>query len=235
MRNILLGVLMALAAHGALALGLLAYFRYGPQPETLATLDLASVDLSFSEEDIETATLAPTLPAAAEVPPPRPTAHDKPSPPEDPPKPLPPDPTAAKIVEQEETLPPMTTPEPLRQKPAEETKTVPERPIQPSAPETPALAPKQAKIDAPPRPKRTIRPHYPNRARQRGEQGDVTLEIKVAADGTVVTARVVGSCGFAELDEAAVKAARTAQFVPARTGDRPVVSTARLKITFRLK
>ena len=61
---------------------------------------------------------------------------------------------------------------------------------------------------APPKPMRTIRPDYPRSARQRGEQGNVVLEIEIGVDGVCVAARVAVSCGFAELDAAAVKAAR---------------------------
>ena len=97
------------------------------------------------------------------------------------------------------------------------------------------MAPRQARLDAPPKPKRNIRPDYPKGARQRGEQGDVILEIRVNAEGTVDDVKVVTSSGFAELDEAAVKAARAAKFSPARSGHVPVASTARLKLQFKLK
>lgn len=93
----------------------------------------------------------------------------------------------------------------------------------------------QARVDAPPRPQRAIRPEYPKGARQRGEQGNVILEIEIGADGACVAAKVAVSCGFAELDAAAVKAALAARFVPAKTGNSPVSSVARLTLSFRLK
>ena len=72
-------------------------------------------------------------------------------------------------------------------------------------------------------------------ARQRGEQGDVILEIRVTAEGTVDAVKIATSSGFAELDEAAVRAAKAAKFSPARSGREPVASTARLKLQFKLK
>ena len=98
-----------------------------------------------------------------------------------------------------------------------------------------AQAPKHAKIDAPPKPHKTIKPDYPKGARQRGEQGEVILEIRVNAAGIVDRVDIVSSCGFPELDEAAVRAARTARFTPAKSGGSPVASTARLKLDFKLK
>ena len=55
------------------------------------------------------------------------------------------------------------------------------------------------------------------------------------ADGVCVAAKVAVSCGFAELDAAAVKAALAARFVPAKAGNSPVSSVARLTLSFRLK
>ena len=99
--------------------------------------------------------------------------------------------------------------------------------------ETPAL--RQAKIDAPPRPRHSIKPDYPKGARQRGEQGDVVVELSINEYGEVDAVSVVESCGFQELDDAAVAASMKARFTPAKSGDSAVASTARLKLTFKLK
>ena len=230
MRNVVRAILLSVAAHAALALALVAYFRCAPAPETLATLDLSSVDLSFAERDDETAAVAPSLPSAAEPVPPKPRADEPPPPPEPLAKPLPPDPAAVRFAEPEERPPQMETPEPT-----DETAAAPEPPPAAAAQPTPAVAPRQAKVEAPPRPHRTIRPDYPKGARQRGEQGDVTLEIRVNDRGRVEEVRVVESCGFPELDGAAVRAAKAARFTPAKAGGEAVPSTARLKLTFRLR
>ena len=102
-------------------------------------------------------------------------------------------------------------------------------------PRPPAVAPRQARVDAPPSPRKSIKPDYPKGARQRGEQGDVTLELHVTASGTVGDVTVVSASGYPELDEAAVRAVRAARFTPAKRGRQSVASMARITLTFRLK
>ena len=181
-----------------------------------AELDLSSVELSFSDEKLENLTAVATLPPAArhEVPAPKPIEL----PPEvRPEKALPPDPSDYKFPE-----------------PKVETKIQPPQPSQTPQPSQPSSL-SQARVDATPRPRRAIRPEYPKGARLRGEQGNVILEIEIGADGVCVAAKVAVSCGFAELDAAAVKAALAARFVPAKAGNSPVSSVARLTLSFRLK
>ena len=199
------------------AVGIVAYMKYAPGPTAIATLDLSSVDLSFAEEEDETAAVSPTMPAMPEVEPPKPR-EEKPPEAERAEDPLPPDPAAPKLAEPEPEREQMETPN-----------------IPPPSPPAPAVAPKQAKIDAPPKPHKTIKPDYPKGARQRGEQGDVVLEIRVNAAGIVDRVDIVSPSGFSELDEAAVRAARTARFTPAKSGGSPVASTARLTLNFKLK
>ena len=210
-------IVASVVAHGLVAVGIVAYMKYAPSPTAIATLDLSSVDLSFAEDEDETAAVSPTMPAMPEVEPPKPR-EEKPPEAERAEDPLPPDPSAPKLAEPEPEREQMETPN-----------------IPPPAPPAPAVAPKQAKIDAPPKPHKTIKPDYPKGARQRGEQGEVILEIRVNAAGIVDRVDVVSSCGFSELDEAAVRAARTARFTPAKSGGSPVASTARLRLDFRLK
>ena len=227
-----------MAAHCAIAVGIVAYMKYAG-PTTLATLDLTSVELSFAEEEDETAAVAPSMPLP---PPSAPPAPPRERPPETelekPDVPLPPEPDAFRPPEPDQTDP---LPEPRRiETPragdevaqAQSTSAAPQRE---STGDEVAQAPKQAKVDAPPKPHRAIKPDYPKGARQRGEQGDVVLEIRVNDVGTVDRVEVVSSCGFSELDEAAVRAAKSARFTPAKSGKRSVASTARLTLTFRLK
>ena len=199
------------------AVGIVAYMKYAPGPTAVATLDLSSVDLSFAEEEDETAAVSPIMPAMPEVEPPKPREEAPPEA-ERAEDPLPPDPAAPKLAEPEPERERMETPE-----------------IPPPSPPAPAVAPKQAKIDAPPKPHKAIKPDYPKGARQRGEQGDVVLEIRVNAAGIVDRVDVVSPSGFPELDEAAVRAARAARFTPAKSGGSAVASTARLTLTFKLK
>ena len=218
-RNLVLAIGGALAVHAFLAAAIVLYIDYAPRPTVTAELDLSSVELSFSDEKLENLTAVATLPPAArhEVPAPKPIEL----PPEvRPEKALPPDPSDYKIPE-----------------PKVETKIQPPQPTQtpqPSQPSQPSSL-SQARVDAPPRPRRAIRPEYPKGARLRGEQGNVILEIEIGADGVCVAAKVAVSCGFAELDAAAVKAALAARFVPAKAGNSPVSSVARLTLSFRLK
>lgn len=218
-KNPALAIGGALAVHAFLAAAIVLYIDYAPGPTVTAELDLSSVELSFSDEKLENLTAVATLPPAArhEVPAPKPIEL----PPEvRPEKALPPDPSDYKIPE-----------------PKVETKIQPPQPTQtpqPSQPSQPSSL-SQARVDAPPRPRRAIRPEYPKGARLRGEQGNVILEIEIGADGVCVAAKVAVSCGFAELDAAAVKAALAARFVPAKAGNSPVSSVARLTLSFRLK
>ena len=191
-----------------------------------AELDLSSVELSFADEKTESEAVASALPAVArhEVAVPKPielppeVRHEKRQPPELGEYKFPEPKAELRLIETEKDF-------------RRETLDPESQPSQPSQPS--ALT--QARVDAPPRPRRTIKPEYPKGARQRGEQGNVVLEIEIGADGVCVAARVAVSCGFAELDAAAVKAALTARFVPAKVGDSPVASFARLTLSFRLK
>ena len=232
--SIVVALIVSLLVHGALALALVAYLEYAPQPDVLATLDLSSVELSFSEKVEETAA-AMTMPS---LPPAKPLARPKteqlPAPQTEKTVPLPPDPTAPKFRE------PTEAPEKVETKDARRETEDASREAESDRRETKEMksavtAPQQARIDAPPQPRRSIRPEYPKGARQRGEQGDVTLEIRVSAEGTVDRVEVAVSSGFAELDAAAVKAAKKAKFTPAKSGRDAVASTARLKLSFKLK
>ena len=215
-KNPALAIGGALAVHAFLAAAIVLYIDYAPGPTVTAELYLSSVELSFSDEKLENPTAVATLPPAArhEVPAPKPIEL----PPEvRPEKALPPDPSDYKFPE-----------------PKVETKIQPPQPSQTPQPSQPSSL-SQARVDAPPRPRRAIRPEYPKGARLRGEQGNVILEIEIGADGVCVAAKVAVSCGFAELDAAAVKAALAARFVPAKAGNSPVSSVARLTLSFRLK
>ena len=80
-----------------------------------------------------------------------------------------------------------------------------------------------------------IVPSYPRSARRKGHEGSVTVEITVAADGLVAGAEIMGSSGHAELDAAALDAARTAHFAPATVDGATVSGRLRLTFDFRLK
>lgn len=77
---------------------------------------------------------------------------------------------------------------------------------------SPGLADTMAKIDhaypAPP-------PVYPDAAQDRGEMGDVLLEVQVGANGRPRKLRLKQSSGFQDLDNAAFEAAVNWHYVPA--------------------
>ena len=77
---------------------------------------------------------------------------------------------------------------------------------------SPGLADTMAKIDhaypAPP-------PAYPDAAQDRGEQGDVLLEVQVGSNGRPRKIRLKQSSGFDDLDNAAFEAAVNWHYVPA--------------------
>jgi protein TonB len=91
------------------------------------------------------------------------------------------------------------------------------------------------RVDAQPSLDHAIRPVYPLGARQRGEEGTVVLDVNVAASGRASDVTLVTSSGFPALDRAAERAAAQARFTPAMRGGRPVESTARLTLVFRLR
>ena len=224
-------ILLSVLFHATLAAALALYVEYAPAPDVRAQLDLTSVELSFAETEDETAAVQPARASAPDgpvpdVPPPEPERPPEIAPPPE----LPPEPDAPKLPEPQPARPPLETPKVAPPKEAPP----PRPPVAASAP-APAVAPRQARVDAPPRPRKSIRPDYPKGSRLRGEQGDVLLEIGVAAQGTVSHVAVVASSGFPELDESAVKAARAARFHPARAGGQAISSTVRLTLKFRLR
>ena len=243
--RVITAIAVSILIHGLLAVGLVAYFEYAPRPDVLATLDLSSVELSFAEQVEENAAVAALPATVGHIRRPQVVSQSEvaravrvPSPPQEekPPevkieKPLPPEAGEIKFPEPREDAR-LKTEDVVKKVPPKDNRTI-EQSEQSN--NSPPVAPRQARLDAPPKPKRNIRPDYPKGARQRGEQGDVVLEIRVSAEGTVDDVKVATSSGFAELDEAAVKAARAAKFSPARSGHDPVASMARLTLSFKLR
>ena len=217
--RVALAIAASLLAHALVALAAAFCLSASSEPEAIATLDVSSVELSFAETDKEA---APAIAASAleDVPPAASEMQPKSS------VPQPPPPDLRQIEADPRSL--------VRHEPEdspEKFKTPPAQPKQASA----AEAPRQAKIDAPPKPRKAIKPDYPNGARKRGEEGSVVLEIFVGSDGSVGNVKVVSSSGFAELDEASVRAAKGARFTPAKSGGGFVASTARLTLEFKLR
>jgi protein TonB len=211
----LLAALCAALLHLFLAALFFSCRLTAPGKKTMPQLPLTVVALSFSEIPDETAAPLDVPPASAVTPSrpmralPAPDAH-----------PIAP--------------PAFSTPSPdtfpVSPKPPE----IHVSALEPVHPEAPA--PDQARIQTRTEPalRKNIQPRYPRRARARGEQGAVTLELCISAQGLVDTVRILKSCGSGDLEEAAVQAARLARFTPASEGDRAVPARVRLTLTFRL-
>jgi protein TonB len=90
------------------------------------------------------------------------------------------------------------------------------------------------RLDRVARPAGSIRPHYPPRARQRGEEADVAVDVWVGAQGEVDRVAVSTSAG-AEFDAAALAAVEKARFHPALRDGRQVPSRLALRLHFRLE
>ena len=75
-------------------------------------------------------------------------------------------------------------------------------------------------------------PVYPESAKQKGISGTVLVRVLVGEDGRVQDTLVIQSVPL--LDEAAVAAARTAAFEPARKDDRPVAVWMVIPVEYRL-
>lgn len=78
-------------------------------------------------------------------------------------------------------------------------------------------------------------PLYPEAARRSGEQGMVTLRVRVARDGAATRVVVEKSSGSPHLDAAALEAVKAWRFTPARRGAQAVESWMLVPIVFRLE
>ena len=193
-------------------------------PTVEVSLDLSQVELSFaeSEDAAEPIVSMPSAPPIAEVTP------DEASIPEN---------NAAE--EMHESPPPAIgdaelpgLPEP----PVAKMDLPPKKePVCPEARPVPAQAPRQARIDVPPKLRASIRPKYPIESRKNKEEGTVRLLLKIDEDGAVASADIEKSSGFPQLDAAARQAVLNARFNPAKSGSKRVASTAQISLNFTLK
>ncbi len=78
-------------------------------------------------------------------------------------------------------------------------------------------------------------PLYPLVARRNGEQGTVTLKVRVTREGMAASVAVEKTSGSFHLDNAALETVRTWRFVPARQGTQPVEAWVLVPVVFRLE
>lgn len=79
------------------------------------------------------------------------------------------------------------------------------------------------------------RPEYPALARQRQQEGLVTLRVEVDASGKPQQVSVISSSRYSLLDAAAVDAVSQWRFSPARRGSEAVADTVRVPVRFSLR
>lgn len=153
----------------------------------------------------------------------------------DPPEMTPPEQEPPQAEPPRPKMPPPPGVQPAVEKPVKSPPAVvapaPEQP-ESTTPESGAAA---AMIDQPPKPQRAIKPRYPSGARRRGEEGTVTLKVKISATGRTREVSVLNPSGFAELDDAAKRAVREARFTPGKYNGKTVESEAQLTIIFKLR
>jgi protein TonB len=79
-------------------------------------------------------------------------------------------------------------------------------------------------------------PPYPEMARKLTEQGTVTLQMTISAQGNVTAATIIQSSGFADLDQAAVSWVQQHwRYKPAMQNGQAVPSQAQAAVKFDLK
>ncbi|HSF22548.1 MAG TPA: energy transducer TonB [Burkholderiales bacterium] len=78
-------------------------------------------------------------------------------------------------------------------------------------------------------------PSYPLASRRAGEQGTVTLRVRVSPDGLATRVAVERSSGSPHLDAAALEAVKAWRFTPARRGTEAIESWMMVPIVFRLE
>jgi len=92
----------------------------------------------------------------------------------------------------------------------------------------------EAAPEVPPRQLSESAFQYPEELWDAGIEGETVLEIHVSATGTVDSARVEQTSGYAAFDSAAVEGARVLRFDPARRGNDSVAVRVLLPVQFHL-
>jgi protein TonB len=77
-------------------------------------------------------------------------------------------------------------------------------------------------------------PPYPRAARRSGDQGTVTLRVRVSTEGAPAQVELDRSSGSNILDAAALEAVKRWRFAPARRGSEPIEAWVIVPVVFRL-
>ncbi len=76
---------------------------------------------------------------------------------------------------------------------------------------------------------------YPPLAKASGAEGTIMLEVAISETGCMQHAQVIGTSGVDELDEAALRWAENARFVPAEKDHKPVAGSMKFRMKFELR
>ncbi len=79
------------------------------------------------------------------------------------------------------------------------------------------------------------KPIYPQEAKQRGVQGEVTLRVEVLRSGQVGQIEIRKSSGYEILDRSALATVKQWQFVPAKRGKESIPLWVNIPIKFRIE
>ncbi len=89
-------------------------------------------------------------------------------------------------------------------------------------------------VDEPPKARSRVQPEYPDRARERGVQGYVTLKLKVSASGDVQAVRVVEASPQGVFENSAIASVKQWQFEPGMYQGAPVETWVNQTLRFQL-
>jgi periplasmic protein TonB len=260
-RNTVLALLVAVALHGAMAVGVTLMLPANTCPPRLLIDDgVICLDVALAAAPAEPVPEPP--PAAPAAAPPAPAPEVRPTPPV-------PAPVASPAVVPPPAAPAVAAPPDPPAPKAEaavQTVAVP-KPVESSAPSEPPIPTAvqlaavssgaqagtgagEAQGNGPtaategtgtpgargvPTAVSQIQPRYPRTARMRGEQGKVTVRASITPAGRSERVAVLTSSGIDTLDEAAVKAVGDARFLPATRNGEPVSGEITLTFDFQLK
>jgi TonB family protein len=79
------------------------------------------------------------------------------------------------------------------------------------------------------------RPEYPKESRIKGEEGTVTVKLKINKLGDVENGEIVSTSKYKNLDEVTLKAFTECKFKPPLKDGYPIESTGQLRFTFKLE
>jgi TonB family protein len=77
-------------------------------------------------------------------------------------------------------------------------------------------------------------PYYPRSARRKGIQGEVLLKVSVKTDGSAASVLISHSSGYEVLDNAALAAVKTWNFIPAKKSGKSVEASVLVPVEFKI-